>query len=163
MSYVIHLILSIWFLLLVFALHTLAVARSRKPLASFVVVRNNLLITEYAWNLNTSRKSPIARRYWQVDFWFSTGKGLSNMINREDCHVFDIWNCTSITFSTSRRRNHISCFSPSWKTGIKKGGKRNMLIFCLNNFIDEICLYNELFETYRFTQNLVRFLSSVYL
>ena len=58
-SHFIHLLLSMWFLLLVSTLHTLVVATSDKPRTSFAVVRNNLLLTEYAWNLNTLRKSPI--------------------------------------------------------------------------------------------------------
>ena len=58
-SHFIHLLLSMWFLLLVSTLHTLVVATSDKPRTSFAVVKNNLLLTEYAWNLNTLRKSPI--------------------------------------------------------------------------------------------------------
>ena len=58
-SHFIHLLLSMWFLLLVSTLHTLVVATLEKPQTSFAVVKNNLLLTEYAWNLNTLRKSPI--------------------------------------------------------------------------------------------------------
>ena len=43
--------------LLVFTLHTLVVARSGKPRASFVVIKNNLLLTDYAYNLNTLQKT----------------------------------------------------------------------------------------------------------
>ena len=57
------LLLSIRFLLLVFTLHTLVVARSGKPPASFAVVKNNLLLTEYAWNLNALQYSSIAHIY----------------------------------------------------------------------------------------------------
>ena len=48
-SHFIHLLLSMWFLLLVSTLHTLVVATSDKPQTSFAVVKNNLLLTEYAW------------------------------------------------------------------------------------------------------------------
>ena len=47
-SHFIHLLLSMWFLLLVSTLHTLLVATSDKPRTSFAVVKNNLLLTEYA-------------------------------------------------------------------------------------------------------------------
>ena len=62
-SHFIHLLLSMWFLFLVSTLHTLVVATSDKPRTSFVVVKNNLLLTEYAWNLNTLRKSPIEQEW----------------------------------------------------------------------------------------------------
>ena len=44
-SHFIHLLLSMWFLLLVSTLHTLVVATSDKPWTSFAVVKNNLLLT----------------------------------------------------------------------------------------------------------------------
>ena len=49
MSRLIGLLLSVSFLFLVFTLHTLVVARSGKPPASFAVVKNNLLLTEQAY------------------------------------------------------------------------------------------------------------------
>ena len=58
-SHFIHLNLSMWFLLLVSTLHTLVVATLDKSRTSFAVVKNSLLLTEYAWNLNTLRKSLI--------------------------------------------------------------------------------------------------------
>ena len=48
-SHFIHLLLSMWFLLLVSTLHTLVVAMSDKPRTSFMVIKNNLFLTEYAW------------------------------------------------------------------------------------------------------------------
>ena len=48
-SHFIHLLLSMWFLLLVSTLHTLVVATSDKPRTSFAVVKNNLLLTEYTY------------------------------------------------------------------------------------------------------------------
>ena len=39
---------------------------SDKPRTSFAVVKNNLLLTEYSWNLNTLQKSPIT--YLQLYF-----------------------------------------------------------------------------------------------
>ena len=68
-SHFIHLLLSMWDLLLVSTFHTLVVATLDKPRTSFAVVKNNLLLTEYAWNLNTLRKSPIVfSNLWIVDF-----------------------------------------------------------------------------------------------
>ena len=68
MSHFIHLLLSIWFLLLVCTLHALVVARSGRPSASFEVIKNNVLLTKYAWNLNKkikNKKSPIVKKvYW---------------------------------------------------------------------------------------------------
>ena len=38
----------------------------RQARASYAVVKNNLLLTEYAWNLNTLRKSPIGRMEYKA-------------------------------------------------------------------------------------------------
>ena len=65
MTNFIHLLLSICFL---FTLHTLVVARSGKPLASFAVVKNNFLLTEYAWNLNTLWNSSIKTLIGKLNF-----------------------------------------------------------------------------------------------
>ena len=59
-SHFILLLPPIQFLELEFTLHTLGVARLGNPPASFAVVKDNLLLKEYAWNLNTLWNCPIA-------------------------------------------------------------------------------------------------------
>ena len=46
-------LISMWLLLLVSTLHTVVVARLGKLRQALRFVKNNLLLTEYAWNLNT--------------------------------------------------------------------------------------------------------------
>ena len=66
MSHFIHLLLSMRFLLLVSTLHTLIVARSVKLRQA--LWSSNLLLTEYAWNLNTLRKWLIGKwHHWISD------------------------------------------------------------------------------------------------
>ena len=119
-SHFIQLLLSMWFLFLVSTLHTLVVATSDKPRTSFAVVKNNLLLTEYAWNLNTLRKSPIELIICFIIWcmksllpFYDKRKQVTNHRNLENwCFRLDL---KAFYFQAKFEQKHSSC----WKTLFK--------------------------------------------
>ena len=137
-SHFIHLLLSMWFLLLVSTLH---VATSDKPRSSFAVVKNNLLLTEYAWNLNTIRKSPIVL----VESCRDTGAGTKNMwsyiflvfqssdfigIGRKNCSLLSVFLPCRIYLMTNWGKHDPAKYKPcgtAWQPcRVRQGSARSI-------------------------------------